>query len=339
MKKTTLYFFIVVLLAACANNKENTPDVSGIKVDLKIERFDKDFFNLDTNNLVEGLQRLEANYPAFYNDYMQGILGVNGAANDLSTQKMTRVILNNYAPVYAAATQELSDFSTIEKDLKKGFQFVKYYFPQYRIPGIITFMGTFDAPGMALTERYIGIGLHQYAGKNFEGYKSEQLRQLYPAYISRRFESQYIPANVMKAVVTDLFPDKSATKPLIEQMIEKGKQWWLLDKFLPGEPDSVKTGYTKQQLDWCRQNEGLMWSYMLKNEDLYSITPSTIQIYIGEAPFTQAFSQELSPGNIGQWIGWQIVRKFAENNPNLKPEDVMQTPAKKVLEESKYKPK
>ena len=143
----------------------------------------------------------------------------------------------------------------------------------------------------------------------------------------------------MKAVVTDLFPDKSATKPLIEQMIEKGKQWWLLDKLLPGEPDSVKTGYTKQQLDWCRQNEGLMWSYMLKNEDLYSITPSTIQIYIGEAPFTQAFSQELPPGNIGQWIGWQIVRKFAENNPNLKPEDVMQTPAKKVLEESKYKPK
>ena len=34
-------------------------------------------------------------------------------------------------------------------------------------------------------------------------------------------------------IVDDLFPDQSNGKPLIEQMVEKGKQWYLLDKFLP----------------------------------------------------------------------------------------------------------
>ena len=143
----------------------------------------------------------------------------------------------------------------------------------------------------------------------------------------------------MKLITEDIFPDKSKGKPLVEQMIEKGKQWWMLDKFLPGEADSIKTGYTNQQLTWCRENEGLIWSYIIKNEDLYSITPATIQTYIGEAPFTQGFSQELSPGNIGQWIGWQIVKKYADNNPKLKPEEVMQSTPKKILEEAKYKPK
>jgi uncharacterized protein YjaZ len=112
-----------------------------------------------------------------------------------------------------------------------------------------------------------------------------------------------------------------------------------LDKFLPEIPDSVKTGYTQQQLNWCHENEGLIWAFIIKNEDIYSINPATIQNYIGESPFTQGFSQELSPGNMGQWIGWQIVKKFADKNPGMKPGDIMKTDAKKILDEAKYKPK
>lgn len=143
----------------------------------------------------------------------------------------------------------------------------------------------------------------------------------------------------MKAVVQDLFPDQSGSKTLVEQMIEKGKQWYLLDKFLPTTADSIKTGYTQQQLNWCNENEGLIWTYIIKNEDLNSLNPVTIQTYIGEGPFTQGFSQELSPGNMGQWIGWQIVKKYVSKNPDMKPEEVMKMDAGKILEEAKYKPK
>ena len=103
--------------------------------------------------------------------------------------------------------------------------------------------------------------------------------------------------------------------------------------------DSIKTGYTKQQLDWCTENEGLIWSYIIKNEDLNSLNPSIIQTYIGESPFTQGFSQELSPGNIGQWIGLQIIKKFVSKNPGMKSEEIMKMDASKILSEAKYKPK
>ena len=337
MKKICIGLIISALFITCNNNKKDIPDVSGIKVDVTIERFDRDFFKIDSNHLSEGLKQLQAGYPGFYTDYMQGILGVSGNPDDSPTQKMSKILLSNYTSLYDVVAPKLSNISRLESDIKRGFQFVKYYFPNYKIPGIITFVGTLDAPGMVITEKYIAIGLHQYAGKDFEGYQSDQVRQLYPTYISRRFETAYIPANVMKAVVRDLFPDRSDTKPLVEQMIEKGKQWWLLDKFLPEVPDSLKTGYTKQQLDWCSTNEGLMWSWIVKNEDLYSVNPTSIQVFIGESPYTQGW--ELSPGNIGPWIGWQIIKKFAANNPKLKPEEVMQSTPKQILEESKYKPK
>jgi hypothetical protein len=226
---------------------------------------------------------------------------------------------------------------------------VKYYFPQYKTPKhITTVVGPVDALAQSSTgytpnflgPDFLGISLQFYLGPQFSIYNDPYfIENVAPAYRSRRFSKEYIIADGMQLIVDDLFPNKSAGKPLIEQMIERGKQWWLLDQFLPTTPDSVKTGYTKNQLDWCSSNEGLIWSYIIKNEDLRSVNPVTIQTYIGESPFTQGFSPEQSPGNIGQWIGWKIVKKFANNHSGMKPEEVMSTSATNILDGAKYKPK
>jgi len=143
----------------------------------------------------------------------------------------------------------------------------------------------------------------------------------------------------MKAVIEDIYPDRSGVKGLVEQMIEKGKQWWLLDKFLPATPDSLKTGFTKQQLEWCKANEGMIWNDIITTQkDLYTKDPMAIQNYLGEAPYTQSLGPS-SPGNIGQWIGWQIVKKFTDKNSSMSVPDVLKMDARKILEEAKYKPK
>ncbi len=329
---------ISVLITAC-RNKKGIPDVSRIKVNIPIERFDQDFFSMDTNNIQAGLQRVRQQHPDFYFDFMQQILGVNGSDTSRNTLLVTKEFLRGYLPIYDSLQLIYKKTDRLQIELEKGFQFVKYYFPNYKTGKAILFVGPFDAPGVAATRSGIAIGLQQYAGKDFSVYQSAPGQELFPLYISRRFSSEYITANCMKAVAEDIFPDQSGGKPLIEQMIEKGKQWWLIDKFLPAAPDSIKSGYTQQQLNWCNENEGLIWSYLVKNEDLNSLNPAVIQTYIGEGPFTQGFSQELSPGNIGQWIGWQIVKKFVSKNPGMKPQDVMKTDARKILEEAKYKPK
>jgi hypothetical protein len=38
-------------------------------------------------------------------------------------------------------------------------------------------------------------------------------------------------------------------------------------------------------------------------------------------------------------VGWQIVKKFAAENSSLNPTEIMNTPARKILIEAKYKPK
>lgn len=326
---------IFVLLIAC-NNGKNKPDVSGIKVDLKLERFEKRFFSIDTNNVYSGLIHLRNEFPRFFPLFMQNILQVNPM--DTGSFVIVRNIISSYKSLNDSIQKKYNDVDWMKEELSKGFQYVKHYFPSYRIPSVITYIGTLDAPGVVLTPDYLGVGLHQFAGKNFSAYQDPQVMQLYPSYISRRFDKEYIAANSMKAVVDDLYPDKTVGRPLIEQMIEKGKQWFLLDRFLPDAADSVKTGFTQKQLNWLNENEGNVWGYMVKNENLYSIEPSTIQTYIGEAPFTQGMP-ESSPGNIGQWIGWRMVQQYAVKQKDFSVQQVLEAAPKTIYEEAKYRPK
>src|SRR4051812_6322222 len=57
------------------NDAEKAPDVSGIKVELKTSRFDKDMLAIDTNNITAGLQQLHQKYPDFLNFFLDTLMG------------------------------------------------------------------------------------------------------------------------------------------------------------------------------------------------------------------------------------------------------------------------
>jgi uncharacterized protein YjaZ len=137
-------------------------------------------------------------------------------------------------------------------------------------------------------------------------------------------------------VVDEIYPAQFAGKPLIEQMVEAGKRLYLLDQFLPELNDTLVTGYTKAQLDDAYKNESNIWGHLVTSNLLYNSDPSTVRDYMNEAPFTLPFGQG-SPPFVGQFIGWQIVKKWmGKTNKTL--EELLKTPAKQVFEEAKYKP-
>jgi hypothetical protein len=343
MNLRLILFFGLLLLIACKDS--NSPDISNIRVDVRVERFDKDFFSMDTTGIENGLRNLEVKYPSLYPIFIHNILGLEDSSRD---KGVVRFISQNRF-IADAADKEFRNAGELKKDLEQAFRYVKYYFPAYRVPKVATVVGPPDAFARNqagelttnfLTPEHLGILMQFYLGKDFSLYKDAYfISNIAPEYRSRRFDKGYLVADAMKLIADDIYPDKSIGKGLIGQMIEKGKQWWLLDKFLPETPDSVKTGYTKQQLRWCDANEGLIWNDIITTEkDLYTKDPMTLQNYIGEAPFTQSFGPP-SPGNIGQWIGWQIVNKFVAKNPSMPVMEVLNTDARKIFEQAKYKPK
>lgn len=337
-----LLFFLLFVMTGC---NDNAPDVSGIKISTTIGRFDKFLFEkMDTVSIQQGAKNLQSAFPYFTNDFVTNILGLSPISPSTpdsvinATLSELKHFIHVSRPLYDSLATMYADISWLKKELDKSFKYLKYYFPGYKIPKVVTYVGPFNAPGVAITNESLAIGLQLYGGKDFSFYTSAEGQETFPLYISRTFEPQYITANCMKAIEQDLYPGKSGGRPLIEQMIEKGKQWYLLDKLLPEAPDSIKTGYTNGQLKWCETNEGVIWNFFLENNYIYTEEPDIIKTYIGEAPNTQGMP-DASPGNIGQWVGRSIVKKFAAKNKSLSPDAIMLTDNKKIFSEAKYKPK
>jgi len=335
MKKICLALLLFTSLIACTSKKK-IPDVSNIKIDVQIQRFDKDFFAIDTSNVEASLNNLQKKYPAFLNDYLYNILMVPPFPD--SVVMKVKLFLRDYKPLYDSVEQKFTSLKEAD-EIKRGMQFIKYYFPKYHFSqNVITFIGPLEGYGNVLTSQGLAVGLQLYLGKNFSVYQTDFISNVYPAYRSRRFEPNYIATNCMHNLLDDMFAYNPAGKPLIEQMIESGKRLYLLDYLLPETPDSVKTGYTQQQLEGCYDHEADIWNFFLKNDLLYQNDPFLIREYINDGPKTTALG-EASPGNIGQFVGWQIVKKWMEKNPSKTMEQLMQTPAKQLFDEAKYKPR
>src|SRR5678815_5338701 len=110
---TSFFFFFFFLFIVCAYSKG--PDVSKIKVDITIERFDKSFFSIDTNNTAAGLNELMKEHPDFYTDFMQQVLGVSGSDTNKVTLDVSKFFIRGYASMYQSLSKQYGDVNWLQK--------------------------------------------------------------------------------------------------------------------------------------------------------------------------------------------------------------------------------
>ncbi|MFZ1529046.1 MAG: hypothetical protein WAT19_09865 [Ferruginibacter sp.] len=334
--RNLLYLLLLILFISCNNKK--APDVSNIKIDLKTERFDQDFFKIDSNQVAAQLDPVIAKYPSFGENFLTTILNMDPRWQGDTAANYVKGFLNAYYPVYDTAQKVFKDFSPYEKEIKQGLQYVKHYFPNYKTPSkIITYIGPLDGYGDILDTDALIIGLQHHLGKDYSMYKQEWVRQTYPDYISNRFTPGHIAANSMKNIVLDMFPEKNEDKSLLIQMVEKGKRLYVLQQLLPQTDEYKLIGYTEKQLKDSYAHEASIWNLFVQNNFLQTLDYNIIKNYIGESPKTQELG-EASPGNIGSFAGWQIVKKYMDKNPDTKLDQLITLDAEQLFNAAKYKP-
>ena len=99
-------------------------------------------------------------------------------------------------------------------------------------------------------------------------------------------------------------------------------------------------GYTPDQLAWGMKNEKEIWNFFVSKELLYSTDPDLIKRFISPAPFSKFYLNidVDSPGQIGQWLGLQIVKAYQKKEKKSIAE-LLYTPYRELFEKSKYKPR
>lgn len=308
---------VLFFLTACNNKTKVEQTVELIPVDIKIERFDKLFFETKPNNLNE----LKNKFPFFF----------PSSVNDSVWLKKMKDPL--WRELYSEVQNKYPNIEPLRENLNLLLKYTKYYFPETKTPKVITVISEMDYNNKVIyADSLLIISLELYLGKAHKFYQ-------FPKYIKQNFEENQILPDIVSSFLLKkniINSDKS----LLSQMIYHGKQLYVKDKLLLDYTDANKIGYTSDQIKWCQENESYIWRYFLEKEMLYDTDPKLNNRFINPAPFSKFYLEidNESPGRIGTWIGWQIVRSFMENNEVTLPE-LLKMNAKEIFVKSKYKPK
>jgi gliding motility-associated lipoprotein GldB len=316
--KISLYLLVLCLFfISCGKKNKIEKAVAEIPVEIEVNRFDKIFFETPTADLP----KIKEAFPYFF-----------PLGNDDEVW-MSKMQDPQWRELYAEVQKKYSDFEPVQKDLTTLLKHIKYYFPQSKTPKVITVISEMDYNNKVIyADSLLIISLEMYLGKEHRFYQ-------FPNYIKQNFEQKNIMPDVVSSFSLRKIPP-ATSKNFLSRMVTSGKELYLKDLLLPEYSDSDKIGYTEEQIKWCEENESYMWRYFIEKEMLYSDDQKLSSRFINPAPFSKFYLEidNESPGQVGAWVGWQIVRSFMENN-KVSLQELLSTSPKEIFEKSKYKPK
>jgi len=323
--------------SACTH--KNVPDVSHIAMEVHIKRFDQDLCKLDTTHIQTALQQLDAAYPAFLPAYIEHIMNF-GPYSDSSQliQLQTRRLVSNsdFRVLQDTINAQFPKLDNLEKDLAQSFRYIKYYFPAFKAPQVVAFSSVISNYGAVTVDSILGIGLDMYLGKDFPVYS---LLPDYPGYMIRKFSKEYITTNCIQVLSQQMYPGADPSDKLVVQLVNAGKHQYFLEQVLPDVPDSIRLGYTKDQMDFCNDSEQMIWQFFVQQNLLYKSDWQSNMHFMNDGPSTQGMP-EGSPGRIGSYVGWRIVKQYMKEHPDVTLQQLMENKdAMQIFSQSKYRPK
>ncbi len=318
MQKHIPIILLLLLLISCNSDKRKTIDVSGVEVNFSIDRFDVEYYT----STAENLHLLKEKYPLFFPKNTPDSVWVNKINN------------KDEKELFAEVQKKYLEISFLETELEQLFKHVKYYNVAFKAPKVVTLQSNIDFQNRVIyTKDYLLISLDVYLGMNHKFYAD------YPKYIKQNFSKEHIIVDVANAII-DSRLKKVHNRSFVDKMVYEGKKLYLLDRYLPTSNDANKIGYSKEKMNWAITNEEQVWKYFIENKMLFSTDTKLNKRFLDIAPFSKFYRSEdnQSPGRIGAWIGWQIVRSYMKHN-DVSLQQLLETSTEEIYKKSKYKPK
>lgn len=338
MKKYLLVLSVAIFVCACSGPDSESvqgenkvvlkeEEIKRSEVKLNIVRLEKELFTVKSTADVE---KFLLAHPRFVNEFLEipnahkERAFVEGMYNLFSNPALKQ--WNNEVQAY------YSDFPEVQKQLEQAFSYLKFYYPDHYVPEINTIVTGFQYDrDFAFSDSLIVISI------DYLMHDSARFRPQMYSYILDRYDKPYLVSMMMTAISGKYNLHNEKDETMMANMIHYGKAHYFVERMMPELADSLNIGYTHKEMKEVRQNLATIWGHFIEKKLFFETNPKLIQKYTGEAPTVTPIGDNC-PGRIGRWLGWQIVRKYMEENPTVTIQQLMkEKDANKIFKESKYK--
>jgi gliding motility-associated lipoprotein GldB len=328
MKRVLMICLLPLLLYGCgSNNCEVQPDISGISVDVVIQRLDKELFSLKT---PEEIQNFLVNHPGFADHF---VFRGDYPHDSVLANQLFKMINDPYVDTLFKETLKVYDNSDfLQSEFELAFKHIKYYYPDFKPPIIQTAVTAFGND-LFVSDSLVIIGLDFFIGENAK-YKPNTI----PQYILKRYSKETIVPSAILLLSDNFNKTNHTDNSMLAEMIYYGKAYYFTKRMVPCLQDSVMIGYTSKEINGANSNSAAIWAHFIENELLYETNHFQKQKYLSERPKTLEIGNDC-PGRIGTWVGYEVVKKFNKETKSSLQELMNEPNIQRILTQSKYKPK
>ncbi|SHI30194.1 gliding motility-associated lipoprotein GldB [Hymenobacter daecheongensis DSM 21074] len=321
---------VLLLSNGCSTDTsqcESNPEVARVAAPVQLERLEQPFFQIRTPAEARQFVR---QHPLFADQFLQR---KQYPSEEVLDQALVKLATNQgLQKLGKEAEAEFKDTEVLKAQLQRMFQHVRYYFPDFRVPPVKTFVSGLSQD-MFVNDSLMVLSLDFFVGPK------ASYRPNLPEYILRRYAPAYLMPTAALAVSSKYNQHALTNQTMLGEMVQFGKSLYFAEKVLPCTADTLLMGFTGPEMAGVQFNEGKIWAHFIEKNLIYNTAPFTIQKYMGERPNVPEIGQTC-PGRVGAWVGWQIVRKYMAEHPNVTLKQLMaERDPQRILSESRYRPK
>lgn len=329
LKRFAYLLPVLFFLTFCGKKNQSCEldqEILEMDLEVKITRLEDEFFG--ANSSQDFLFLLDK-YPDFASTYLQESLYESPEALAASLVEVHQD--SALRVLYDSVKIEFADITALENELETALKAVKYYFPDFQVPKVYTFVSGFNSD-LIVSDEMIVIGLDYFLPADHT-FQPDIAR-----YMAVRYEREYLVPMIVLAISSKYNITNPADNTLLSEMMYYGKAYHFVKAIMPCTSDQYIIGYTPDEIAECFDNEEYIWSHFVENELLYETNPFEIRKYIGEAPFTDAISTK-APGRLGRWLGWNIVDDYRFNQDVDLAGLMLESDVEKIFRQSGYRPR
>ncbi len=286
------------------------------EVSFEVIRFEQLFFgDLDTP-----LDQLKSQYPYFFPSNTP-----NSVWQAKRTDSLQQALFHATLPLFG---------DNLKLRTANVLKHAKYYFPAEKLPEkVITLLTDVDYSLRAVdADSLLLISIDTYLGA------SHPLYEGIPKYIKNKLTPLHLESEIIDAL-SHRYVSKTISRAFLDRMVVHGKRLLLHDYLSPKASAHFHIQYTQDQWDWATAHESDVWHYFVDNDFLFSTDENLNFRFLTAGPYSKFYSylDENSPGRIGQWMGYRIVKAY-QKRTGASLQQVLAAKTQEILKKSRYNP-